>query len=195
MQLAAFPLRDLRYLRENNTQAYSINIAQTKPQGLPQISQMTQTNPRTTKPQNNKTTITTPTTPPTQPVFLCGIMQLAAFLCVICAICGRITRKRTQSIPTDESLNISRRSLRYRRQTAIPTLTPICLSLRNNAACCIRLRNLRNLWENIRKRTQSICTNEIPISPADLADDADEPQNNKTTKTALTPTNLSFSAK
>src|SRR5574344_2158533 len=28
------------------------------------------------------------------------------------------------------------------------TLTPICLSLRNNAACCIPLRNLRYLREN-----------------------------------------------
>jgi hypothetical protein len=32
------PLRNLRYLRENNTQEYSIYIAQTKPQCLPQIS-------------------------------------------------------------------------------------------------------------------------------------------------------------
>ena len=30
-------------------------------------------------------------------------MQLAAFLCVICVICGRITRKRTQSIHTQET--------------------------------------------------------------------------------------------
>ena len=35
--------------------------------------------------------------------FLCEIMQLAAFLCVICAICGRITRKSTQSISTNET--------------------------------------------------------------------------------------------
>ena len=38
MQLAAFPLRDLRNLRENNTQEYPSYIAQTKPQYLPQIS-------------------------------------------------------------------------------------------------------------------------------------------------------------
>ena len=49
--------------------------------------------------------------------------------------------------------------------------------------CCIPLRNLRNLRENIHIRglnqsagedshenTQSICTNETPMSPADLAD-------------------------
>ena len=35
--------------------------------------------------------------------FVCEIMQLAAFLCVICAICGRITRKSTQSICTNET--------------------------------------------------------------------------------------------
>ncbi len=29
-----------------------------------------------------------------------------------------------------------------------PTINPICLSLRNNAACCIRLRHLRYLREN-----------------------------------------------
>ena len=40
----------------------------------------------------------------TQTVFLCVIMQLAAFLCVICVICGRITRKRTQAINTNETL-------------------------------------------------------------------------------------------
>ena len=36
--------------------------------------------------------------------------------------------------------------------------------------CCIPLRDLRNLRENKRKRTQSISTNETPKSPADLAD-------------------------
>ena len=30
--------------------------------------------------------------------------------------------------------------------------SPTCLSLRNNAACCIRLRHLRNLRENIHAR-------------------------------------------
>jgi hypothetical protein len=32
------------------------------------------------------------------------------------------------------------------------TTNPICLSLRDNAACCIRLRHLRNLRENIHIR-------------------------------------------
>ena len=46
--------------------------------------------------------------------FLCEIIQLAVFLCVISAICGRITRKSTQSIYSNETPYISRRS---RRQT------------------------------------------------------------------------------
>ncbi len=75
------PLRYLRYLRENNTQEYSIYIAQTKPQNVSRRSRrFTQT-----KPQNNKNSLYLK-----QPVFLCEIMQLAAFVCVICAICGRI---------------------------------------------------------------------------------------------------------
>ena len=50
------------------------------------------------------------------------------------------------------------------------TTNPICLSLRNNAACCIPLRDLRYLRENTRKSTQSIGTEETHVSPADLAD-------------------------
>ncbi len=49
-------------------------------------------------------TQTTPKHHKHQPVFLCEIMQLAAFLlCVISVICGRITRKRTQAISTEET--------------------------------------------------------------------------------------------
>ncbi len=129
----------------------------------------TQTNNKTAKPH--------------QTVFLCVIMQLAAFLCVICVICGRITRKSTQSISTNETPVFSRRSRRFTQtkpQTTITTKTtitaiisqpsPTCLSLRNNAACCIPLHDLRNLRENTRKSTQSICTEETPMSPADSAD-------------------------
>jgi hypothetical protein len=49
MQLAAFPLRDLRNLREN-IHARGLNQStQTKPQCLPLISLITQTNPITTR--------------------------------------------------------------------------------------------------------------------------------------------------
>ena len=85
----------------------------------------------------------------------------------------------------------------YRRQTPKTTITTTCLSLRNNAACCITLRDLRNLRENKRKRTQSISTNETPKSPADLADlrrRNPKQQNSNNPKTTIL-TNLSFSAK
>src|SRR5574344_1574741 len=49
--------------------------------------------------------------------------------------------------------------------------SPVCLSLRYNAACCIPLRDLRNLRENIHPNLLNLyCSNETPISPADLAD-------------------------
>ena len=52
---------------------------------------------------------------------------------------------------------------------------PICLSLRDNAACCIPLRDLRNLRENIHARVLNLyCSNETPMSPADYADHAEE---------------------
>ena len=70
------PLRNQRYLRENIHMRVLNLLAQRKPQCLPQISQMTQTNPKT-------------------------------------------------------------------------TLTPNSLSLRNNTACCIPLRDLRYLRENM----------------------------------------------
>ena len=51
-------------------------------------------------------------------------------------------------------------------------ICPICLSLRDNAACCIPLRDLRNLRENIHVRVLKLYyTNETPISLADYAND------------------------
>ena len=109
-------------------------------QGNPNISPADLTDDadktQTTKPQNYKTTIT-PTTPPTQTVFLCEIMQPAAFLCVICAICGRITRKSTQSICTNETQCLPQISLIYADKTQnnkTALTSPNCLSLRYNAA-------------------------------------------------------------
>ena len=66
--------------------------------------------------------------------------------------------------------------------------SPTCLSLRNDAACCIPLRDLRYLRENTRKRTQTIRTEETPMSPADHADLRRQTQNN------TNHTKLSFSA-
>ena len=58
-------------------------------------------------------------------------------------------------------------------KTTIPQakLTPTCLCLRNNAACCIPLCDLCVICGRItRKHTQSICKQETTISLADLAD-------------------------
>ena len=64
---------------------------------------------------------------------------------------------------------------------------PICLSLRDNAACCIPLRDLRNLRENIHARVLNLyCSNETPMSPADFADS--RRQTPKTTKQPLPQT-------
>ena len=62
--------------------------------------------------------------------------------------------------------------------------SPICLSLRDNAACCIPLRNLRNLRENIHVRVLNLLHKETPMSPADLADLRRQTPNNKTALTS-----------
>ncbi len=96
-------------------------------------------------------------------------MQLAAFVCVICAICGRITRKSTQAIRTEETTMSLADFADLRRRTPTTTLTTICLSLRNNAALLHSLCDLCAICGRITcKRTQSICTEETTISPADL---------------------------
>ena len=46
--------------------------------------------------------------------------------------------------------------------TTITTLTTTCLSLRNNAACCIPLRDLRNLRENIHIRVLNLSAQRNP---------------------------------
>ena len=89
------PLRNQRYLRENNHMRVLNLLAQRKPQYLPQISQII-----TKKPQND-------------------------------------TNSKT-------------------------TQTSTCLSLRNNAACCIPLRDLRNLRENNHARVLNQSTQTKP---------------------------------
>ena len=106
------PLRDLRYLREN-IHARGLNLlAQMSPKVSRRSRRFTQTKPKTTKPQNSNNCFNLK-----QPVFLCEIMQLAAFLCVICVICGRITRKSTQSISTNEPQSLPQISQIYADET------------------------------------------------------------------------------
>ena len=87
--------------------------------------------------------------------------------------------------------------LRRRNSNPKTTLIPICLSLRNNTACCIPLRDLRNLRENIHMRVLNLLAQIKPQkSPADLADLRRQNTNSKTTITAIisqpSPTCLSL---
>ena len=78
------PLRDLRYLRENIHIRVLNLLAQRKPQCLPQISQMTQTNPKRQNNNNHKTKLAT------NCLSLRNNAACCIPLCGICVICGRI---------------------------------------------------------------------------------------------------------
>ena len=96
------------------------------------------------------------------------------------------TRKSTQSIRTEETSMSPADLSDLRRQTTKQqnTLTsPICLSLRNNAACCIPLRDLRNLRENNTQaysinphRRNPQCLPQIPQIYADKPQTITNPQ-------------------
>ena len=113
-------------------------------------------------------------------------MQLAVFVCVICAICERIfTQEDSIYIAHRNPISLSQISLIIADKTTKPTTAltiPTCLSLRNNAACCIPLRNLRNLREN---NTQEDSINLHKRNPRSLPQIsliyADKQQNIKTT--------------
>src|SRR5574344_1024125 len=97
-------------------------------------------------------------------------MQLAAFLCVICAICGRINTQAYSINPHKRNPNVSRRSRRFtqtnnkQQTTKQPLPQTNCLSLRYNAACCIPLRDLRYLRENIHARVLNLLAQMKPQS-------------------------------
>ena len=70
----------------------------------------------------------------------------------------------------------------YRRQNPKPTLTTRYSSLRYNAACCIPLRHLRDLRENIHPNLLNQYTQKKPqYLPLISQIYADKPQNNRTT--------------
>src|SRR5574344_1346811 len=190
-------LRNLRHLRENKYIRVLKQSAQTKPQSLPQISQITQTNNKQQTTNNKQQNILNLK----QPVFLCEIIQLAAFLCVICAICGKITRKSTQTIHTNETPMSPADLADNRRQTPKPQNS---LNLKQPVflceimqLCCIRLRDLRHLRENSHVRVLNLLAQiKLQKSPADLADLRRQNTNSKTTITAIisqpSPTCLSL---
>ena len=79
---------------------------------------------------------------------------------------GEYSRKSTQSIYTDETpvspADLRRQNPKQQNRNNLTT-NPICLSLRNNAACCIRLRHLRYLRENNTQEYSINLHNETPI--------------------------------
>jgi hypothetical protein len=81
-------------------------------------------------------------------------------LCVICVICGRIftqeysiyiAQMKTQKSPADLA---DLRRQNPKQQNSLTSRN--CLSLRYNAACCIPLRHLRYLRENIHMRVLNV---------------------------------------
>ena len=92
-------------------------------------------------------------------------------------------------------LSLPQISLIYadKQQNLKTTLIPTCLSLRDNTTCCIPLRNLRYLRENIHARVLKQSAQTKPQCLPQISQIyADKPQNDKT---ALTSNYLSFSAK
>ena len=168
MQLAAFPLRDLRNLRENIHARVLNQSTQRNPNVSRWFRWWSQTKPKTTLTTN------------------CLSLRYNAACCIPLRHLRYLRENNTQ----EYSINIHRRnpsiSRRFTQTKPKTTLiSPNCLSLRNNAACCIPLRDLRYLRENTRKSTQSIGKEETPMSPADFADSrrqTTKPQNHKTTK-------------
>ena len=113
--------------------------------------------------------------------------------CVICVICGRIFTQEYSINPHKwNPRSLPQISLIYadkpqNHKTALTS--PICLSLRYNAACCIPLRDLRYLRENTHPNLLNLYTQMKPqYLPLITQIIADEPQNNKTSKHQTTTT-------
>ena len=130
------PLRHLRYLREN----IHIRVLNLSAQRNPNVSRRS----RWLRRQNPITTLTTN----------CLSLRYNAACCIPLRNLRYLrenTRKSTQSICTKKPQCLPQISQIHadKPQNHKTTLTsPNCLSLRNNAACCIPLRDLRNLREN-----------------------------------------------
>ena len=135
------------------------------PQYLPQILLI-----YADKTQNRKTTLTIPTC-------LCLRNNAACCipLCVICVICGRIHARVLNLYCTNETPMSLADNRRHPPKLQQPHITiSNCLSLRNNAACCIPLRDQRYQRENkharvLNQSTQKKpqCLSQIPQTIAD----------------------------
>ena len=173
MQLAAFLCVICVICGRIFTQEYSIYIAQMKPQKSPaDLADLRRRNPKQQKQQ--------------QPSPTCLSLRYDAACCIPLRHLRYLRENNTQ----EYSINIHRRnpsiSRRFTQTKPKTTLiSPNCLSLRNNAACCIPLRDLRYLRENIHIRVLNQSTKKKPQYLSQIY--ADEPQNHTNYK-------LSFSA-
>ena len=120
MQLAAFPLRNLRDLREKRP--FTCKERARKERGYPLTALLH-------KHELHDSTMR-------QLSFICEIMQLAAFLCVISVICGR-HRPLTSKGRVRNEQACSLTALLYKHELHCLHYVATVFSLRNNAACCI----------------------------------------------------------
>ncbi len=151
------PLRDLRNLRENNTQEYSINIHRRNPNVSRRSRWFTQTNPKTTLTTN------------------CLSLRNNAACCILSAwsalSAGEYSRKRTQSTLHTETPCVSRRSRRLSQTKPKTTTFQTVFLCEIMQLAAFSLRDLRYLRENIHASVLNLhCTKKPHVSPADFAD-------------------------
>ena len=117
-----------------------------------------------------------------QSAFLCEIIQL----CCIPLRDLRYLRENIHARVLQQSPKkpqcLSQISLIIADETLKHTLIPTCLSLRNNTACCIPLRNLRNLRENIHMRVLNLLAQIKPQSIPQISQITQTNNKQQTTK-------------
>ena len=106
-----------------------------------------------------------------QTVFLCDIMQLCCIpLCHLRNLRENTHPNLLNLYCSNETPEVSRRSRWFTQTNHKTALTsPICLSLRDNAACCIPLRDLRNLRENTHPNLLNQYTQTKPQCPPQIS--------------------------
>ena len=111
-----------------------------------------------------------------QPVFLCEIMQPCCIpLCVICVICGRITRKLTQSIYTNETpispadhADLRRQTTKQQNSLYLKLTVFLCVIMQPAAFLCVICAICGRIY--IQTYSINIHRRNPNISPADHAD-------------------------
>ena len=120
-----------------------------------------------------------------QTIFLCEIMQLTAFICVICAICERIFTQEYSSYHQRKYPNVSRWFTQAPPNKSNNLNEILCEIMQ---LCCIPLRNLRYLRENIHIRVLKQSPKKPQCIPQIYAD---ETQNHTNCKLSFSTTSES----